>query len=1339
MDDHPTSIKCACGRAVDVPPGSPAAKDLRCPACGKPVSAAPRKEGSSTVRRSTNAAQELPPNSIPGYVFQKRIGQGGMGEVFLAKQVSLDRLVAVKLLPPELAQDRAYVENFVKEARSAGKLNHENITGAVDVGEAGGRYYFVMEYVAGDTLWNVVRKQGPFPEAKALDVVRQVARGLRHAHHNGFVHRDIKPKNLLLTEDGVVKICDFGLARALKADADAGEEGLLHVTPAYASPEQCKADPSLDHRTDIYSLGVTLFETLTGKRPFNGATSKDIMRKHLAEEPASPATLVPSISPGTCALVARMLRKKPDERFKTYDELLAAIEGIGAPAPALRVSNAPAAASSSSSSPKKKLLLAGAVAAAAAVLAVVILLLAGGKPKETAPAVDPQVEAALRDARASQAAAEGRPAEYAGVKAKWQELETRFRGTPDHPAFFTGLRDFEARIGVEADRVAVELLADADASLRAGKPLEAIRSLRRYPPAFLKLEAGIRIGTKAFEAERALEAKAAAELKACEEHAIAGRFDEARGKLHQLTLAVTDRGDDGRETVLPAYARRIDDVRKRIDAEQALALKRAKENEPGPVVAKPAVPPPPPVPDAGVKTPDVAPPPPKVKPSPVPPHLLFLRDPSQRGDPLMRAEALKGFAKGAAKHPLLKAVTLFLERAEADWKLDGPAGPAFEEYLASPALDFAASADGERHAAHFAFLATRIAAAGGKSVDVLQLFACAHAAEIAKRKERLEPGVALQARFGKGAVSDLWGPSATVGRIEAAGLLAKPPGPWIAKAGEAALAAPDLETRVLGLLFTLKEPLLDATLAADKWKKFGAAAGDAAWQKTCDGVAERIRVPISCESCSSQGKYPCGACGAAGIIACPACRGVGAVVDPSEGGKVTCVGCKGRKAALCTVCNGAKSHKCVACDTRKSRPLLPAGYFRMILDLAACEACAGMGTALPGTAWPCVSCAGYGRRVSEMPAEFAKLPAWTKSREGRTAWNALRWLSRHQTSDGHWSAHDPGASCREPGCLPSPGGVFDLGSTALTLLAFAGAGFDPMSEVKVGGTPAGETMRRALAWILARQDVEGHIPSAQVGIKPVYEHLAALLALGTVLQTVPASGAYPERDRMALRDAVVRGVRWALTTQAKGGGWGYTVTAPSDSWVTSWGAHALLTARDAGIEIPKMNLGWIAQWYEAATDKTDFHIGYSPGLMGRVNLPGNEAFLHHDTLSAYGGLIRMFVDGKAQATILAAEKNVERDLPSGDPLRRDYAYWYFGTLFLAHRDQRKGTAWERWSNALSRELLALQETNDTCALGSVPAVDRWSAHGGKVYAAAAAALALDVVAGIRPPPLPGKK
>jgi hypothetical protein len=307
---------------------------------------------------------------------------------------------------------------------------------------------------------------------------------------------------------------------------------------------------------------------------------------------------------------------------------------------------------------------------------------------------------------------------------------------------------------------------------------------------------------------------------------------------------------------------------------------------------------------------------------------------------------------------------------------------------------------------------------------------------------------------------------------------------------------------------------------------------------------------------------------------------------------------------------------------------------------------------------------------------------------------------------------------------------FNLGTTSLALLAFLGSGIGPDSDFEgFGGQPAGTTVTKALAAILAAQKPDGHI-AAGTTVKPVFEHLLATYALVTMLVSAPPAS---DKDRMTLRDASQRAVKWALANQTKGGGWGYTTQATSDTWVTSWGGLALVSARDAGIEIPKLNLNYLIQWYESVTDKTDLHLGYTPQQMGKVNLPGNEAFLGHDTLSAFGGLVRFGVEGKPTTALVAAEKTLQRDLPNPDPNRRDYAYWHWGTVFLAQREQRKGAQWTSWSNAAYREISALGETADTCALGSFPPNDRWGVSGGRVYATAMNALTLAAAGGLRPP------
>src|SRR6185295_11793442 len=171
--------------------------------------------------------------------------------------------------------------------------------------------YFVMEYVQGETVFRLIKQTKTVPEAKALDIGRQVARGLRHAHQNGLIHRDIKPQNILITPEGQAKICDFGLATEVKShDALHGEdEENVHTTPAYASPEQCRAEP-LDHRTDMYSLGVTMYEMLTGRRPFIANTPRELMTKQVQEIPQPPRSLNPAISEAASALVLKLLKKQ---------------------------------------------------------------------------------------------------------------------------------------------------------------------------------------------------------------------------------------------------------------------------------------------------------------------------------------------------------------------------------------------------------------------------------------------------------------------------------------------------------------------------------------------------------------------------------------------------------------------------------------------------------------------------------------------------------------------------------------------------------------------------------------------------------------------------------------------------------------------------------------------------------------------------------------------------------------------------------------------------------------------------------------------------------------------
>jgi len=287
------------------------------------------------VRRALGGRLAPPPPSdephpladaIKGYRIEKRLGAGGMGDVYRAQQISLDRPVALKILPAHLAEDEEFIERFVVEARAAGKLSHQNIVAAVDIGESNGRYFFAMELVDGPTLQQVISREGAIPESRAFDTAKQVARGLRHACQQGLIHRDIKPANIMFTPENVAKICDFGLARELHAEDAQAERGIVQSSPAYASPEQALGRRDLDHRTDLYSLGVTLFEMLTGKRPFAADTPAALLKKHATEPPPEPRTLNPDLTTSANQLVLRLLKKKPEQRFDSYDQLLAALD-----------------------------------------------------------------------------------------------------------------------------------------------------------------------------------------------------------------------------------------------------------------------------------------------------------------------------------------------------------------------------------------------------------------------------------------------------------------------------------------------------------------------------------------------------------------------------------------------------------------------------------------------------------------------------------------------------------------------------------------------------------------------------------------------------------------------------------------------------------------------------------------------------------------------------------------------------------------------------------------------------------------------------------------------------
>ncbi|MCC6572321.1 MAG: serine/threonine protein kinase [Planctomycetes bacterium] len=264
---------------------------------------------------------------IPGYQIVEQLGRGAMGTVFKAKQTRMERWVAIKILQPELAANPGIKARFLQEARASAKLNHPNIITGIDAGEAGGLSYFCMEYVEGKTLQQLVRERGPMDEKLALEVILQVAKALEHAEKHGLVHRDIKPDNIMVTRERIAKLLDLGLAKVRAADESTSTKGMAVGTPNYISPEQAMGRQDIDTRSDIYSLGVTLFYMLTSRVPYEGPPEV-VMYRHIHEPPPHPKNLRPDLSDSASTLIFNMMAKRPEDRPASAGHLVSDIEHI---------------------------------------------------------------------------------------------------------------------------------------------------------------------------------------------------------------------------------------------------------------------------------------------------------------------------------------------------------------------------------------------------------------------------------------------------------------------------------------------------------------------------------------------------------------------------------------------------------------------------------------------------------------------------------------------------------------------------------------------------------------------------------------------------------------------------------------------------------------------------------------------------------------------------------------------------------------------------------------------------------------------------------------------------
>ncbi len=264
---------------------------------------------------------------VGGYEVKEEIGMGGMAVVYRGFDPSLEREVALKVLPRNLADEESSRKRFIREARSAASLNHPNIVQVYSAGEEDGYVFMAMEFIRGRTLKAVIEEQGQFEYREALRIARDVAAALQAAHNNGIIHRDIKPSNIMLTGEGEVKVADFGLSRSVSANSRITRTGTYLGTPAYSSPEQCESH-DLDERSDIYSLGAVLYEMMTGEIPHEADTPLSMMKKIVEREPRPIEKFNDSVPEDVTVFVRTMLSRDPDDRFQDAGEVISEIDRL---------------------------------------------------------------------------------------------------------------------------------------------------------------------------------------------------------------------------------------------------------------------------------------------------------------------------------------------------------------------------------------------------------------------------------------------------------------------------------------------------------------------------------------------------------------------------------------------------------------------------------------------------------------------------------------------------------------------------------------------------------------------------------------------------------------------------------------------------------------------------------------------------------------------------------------------------------------------------------------------------------------------------------------------------
>lgn len=314
------------------------------------------------TQQPANAGQKF--TTLGDFKLLKKLGAGGMGEVFKGHQISLDRVAAVKVMAKHLASNATFVERFYREARLMAKLDHPHIIRSFGVGQDHGYHYLAMEFVDGGSLQDCLKRQGKLSLGDAVHVIVACARALEHAHEFGVIHRDIKPDNVLLTRNGVVKLADLGLAKASEEDVALTQSGVGAGTPLYMAPEQAASAKHADARSDIYSLGCMFYCLLTGKPPFEGENTLALIKAKDAGKFTSVRRVNPEVPARLDLMLDKMIACKPEQRYQTCTELLKDLEGLGLASPTLSFFGDQARALAQTAVPSRPAASAPAVAAA---------------------------------------------------------------------------------------------------------------------------------------------------------------------------------------------------------------------------------------------------------------------------------------------------------------------------------------------------------------------------------------------------------------------------------------------------------------------------------------------------------------------------------------------------------------------------------------------------------------------------------------------------------------------------------------------------------------------------------------------------------------------------------------------------------------------------------------------------------------------------------------------------------------------------------------------------------------------------------------------------------------